>query len=462
MHNNYLIFGSDFMAIKSRRGLIKIVSFICAAFVALSAAAISGYVRAENLERININSQQRALTELTTCMSNIQQGLSKEFYTATAPMAEKLSSEIWREAAQAKSCLSVLPVSDILLENTFKFLSQVGAFCSSLSEKAASGEKISEEEYKSLEELIKYSKELTSRLENMCAYLENGALTFESTDEAVAAMGREMDSMNFETAISDAEQALVDYPTLIYDGPFSDHILQKEPEMLKGKEEVSEAAAAEAAANYSGIPVEKLKRGEDENGSLASYTFSSEEDGVVISITKKGGYLSYILGSSYAGVSKLSAEEAIERGLKYLESHGISNMKESYYSINDGICTVNFAYVQDGVICYPDLIKVSVAMDTGKIISFDARGYLVNHFARSDVNPLLTAENAKKSLSPYLTVKDTKTAVIPTDSGSEVLCYEFWCEGTGNEELLVYINAVTGEEENIFFLLYSDNGILVR
>lgn len=450
------------MVIKSKRNLIRIISFICAAIVALSAAAVSNYVRAEKLDRINTNSQQRALTELTTCMSNIQQGLSKEFYTATAPMAEKLSSEIWREASQAKSCLSVLPVSDILLENTFKFLSQVGAFCSSLSEKAAKGEKISEEEYASLEELIKYSKELTSRLENMCAYLENGALTFESTDDAVAVMSEELDSMDFETAISDAEQALVDYPTLIYDGPFSDHILQKEPEMTKGKEEISEAAATEAAANFSGIAIEKLKREEDENGTLASYTFSSEEDGVVISITKRGGYLSYMLGSSYAGVSKLSAEEAIERGLEYLKSHGINNMKESYYSINDGICTVNYAYVQNGVICYPDLIKISVAMDTGKVISVDARGYLVNHFARTDVNPILTSENAAKSLSPYLTVKDVKTAVIPTDSGNEILCYEFWCEGTGNEELLVYINAATGEEENIFFLLYSDNGILVR
>ncbi len=450
------------MVIKSKRNLVRIISFICAAVVALSAAAISNYARAQQLERINTNSRQRALTELTTCISNIQQGLSKEYYTATAPMAEKLSSEIWREATQAKSCLSVLPVSDILLENTFKFLSQVGAFCSSLSEKAARGEKISEEEYESLTELIKYSKELTSRLETMCAYLENGSLTFESTEEAVETMSDEADSLNFETAISDAEQALVDYPTLIYDGPFSDHILQKEPEMIKGKEEISEAAATEAAADFSGIAIEKLKRGEDENGSLASYTFSSEEDGVVISITKRGGYLSYMLGSSYAGVAKLSEEEAVERGLDYLESHGINNMKESYYSINDGICTVNYAYVQNGVICYSDLIKISVAMDTGKVISVDARGYLVNHFARTDVNPALTAENAEKSLSPYLTVKDVKTAVIPTDSGKEVLCYEFWCEGIGSEELLVYINAATGEEENIYFLLYGDNGILVR
>ena len=42
-------------------------------------------------------------------------------------------------------------------------------------------------------------------------------------------------------------------------------------------------------------------------------------------------------------------------------------MKESYFSTNDGICTINFAYMEDDVVCYPDLIKVNVALDTGNV-----------------------------------------------------------------------------------------------
>ena len=51
-------------------------------------------------------------------------------------------------------------------------------------------------------------------------------------------------------------------------------------------------------------------------------------------------------------------------------SYGMVNAgkKESYYSVADHICTVNFAAQQNGVTCYPDLIKVSVAMDNGSIV----------------------------------------------------------------------------------------------
>ena len=40
-------------------------------------------------------------------------------------------------------------------------------------------------------------------------------------------------------------------------------------------------------------------------------------------------------------------------------------MKESYYVINNNICTINYAYVQDGAVCYSDLVKVGVALDSG-------------------------------------------------------------------------------------------------
>ena len=57
-------------------------------------------------------------------------------------------------------------------------------------------------------------------------------------------------------------------------------------------------------------------------------------------------------------------------------------MKESYYVINDGICTINYAYSQDGVTCYPDLVKVAVALDTGGVVEYNATGYIMNHTDR--------------------------------------------------------------------------------
>lgn len=449
------------MVISSRRSLIRIVSLMCAVVLTLGAAAVSGNYKARKLERINAVSQQRALSELTESMADIETALGKEIYAGTPAMTEKLAGEIRLSAARGKSSLSALPVSDILLENTYKFLSQAGAFSEALGVKAARGEKISEEEKENLRALYRYSKELGGKLEFMCSYLDGGGLTFEETENAVKG-DKNGDTLKFSSAIGDAEQVFSDYPTLIYDGPFSDGLLKKSPKFIQGKDEVSEEAALKAAAEFSGIDKNSLKRRDDENGKLTLYTFVGADDGVTLGITKKGGYPAYMLGSEYAGASKLSEEEAVAKARDYLGSHGIKNMHESYYSVNDGICTVNFAYVQDDVICYSDLIKVSVAMDTGKIISFDSRDYLMSHYIRSDLTPKITAREGEKSLSGSLTVKDTKIALIPTDSGKEVLCYEYFCKGEDNEDILVYINARNGREENMLFLLYGDNGILVR
>jgi len=44
-------------------------------------------------------------------------------------------------------------------------------------------------------------------------------------------------------------------------------------------------------------------------------------------------------------------------------------MKETYYLNENGIITINYAYNQDDVIMYPDLIKVKVALDDGALFS---------------------------------------------------------------------------------------------
>ena len=38
-------------------------------------------------------------------------------------------------------------------------------------------------------------------------------------------------------------------------------------------------------------------------------------------------------------------------------------MKETYYIKQEGIVTINYAYMQNDVIMYPDLIKLKVALN---------------------------------------------------------------------------------------------------
>ena len=54
-----------------------------------------------------------------------------------------------------------------------------------------------------------------------------------------------------------------------------------------------------------------------------------------------------------------------------------------------------------------------------------------------------------------------RLAVIPTPGLDELLCYEFLCKGDGEDQVLVYVNAATGMEEQIFLRLQGDGGVLV-
>ena len=99
----------------------------------------------------------------------------------------------------------------------------------------------------------------------------------------------------------------------------------------------------------------------------------------------------------------------------------------------------------------------------GSIVEYDASGFLMNHQDQRDLNAQkLTADQARESVSPALTPDEGRPALIPTAGLNEVLTYEFLCEGENGEQVLVYINADTGYEEQILILLRTDNGILTR
>ena len=137
-------------------------------------------------------------------------------------------------------------------------------------------------------------------------------------------------------------------------------------------------------------------------------------------------------------------------------------MKNSYYYNNDGICTINFAYTQNAVVCYSDLIKVSVSLDKGEIVSVDCTGFLMNHKSRNVPGNILDEASAANSISSMLKCKSSQTAFIPMSDGSEVFAYEFFCSDKSGNDVLVYIDAQTGKEADIQLLLYSDGGTLTR
>lgn len=156
----------------------------------------------------------------------------------------------------------------------------------------------------------------------------------------------------------------------------------------------------------------------------------------------------------------MSAKEALDAAKKFLERKGYTNMHESYYMINNNVLTANFAYNQNGVVCYPDLIKVGIALDDGSLQSFEAIGYLKSHKQREIPPVAVSAEAAKSKVPSDINIIGVETAIIPSAGENEILCHEFECEDANGQRFIIYVNAATGEQEKIFILLQDENGTL--
>ncbi|MBR3767824.1 MAG: germination protein YpeB [Clostridia bacterium] len=444
-----------------RRKIIKIGAFSAALVISLTAWGIIGSVKAHNYKTQIDLSNQKALTELCEYMDSIEVALTKSLYAGTDSMLGVLTSELQRDSAGAKESLSAISAGETQLYNTYKFLSQVGEFTAALNRKAAAGEEITEEERQTLKTLLDFAAGLSLKFEHMASLLSADYFTFDEISERLLETDAGSENMvSYLESISDAEMSFEDFPSLIYDGPYSDNILNKESQLLKSSKEISLDEAKTIAAKAIGVKENLLVEDEQTSGKTAAYCFRT--DAYNISVTKNGGYVLEIMSDVAAGEERLTSADASEKASLFLNSLGYYDMVSTYSAVNDGICTINFAYKQGSFICYPDLIKVSVSLTDGKITGFEATDYIMNHIERNIPDFSITPDEAMENVVPTLTVKKVSAAVIPTPSGNERYTYELFCEDNDGQHILIYKDIETGDEADILILLYSDNGTLTK
>lgn len=437
---------------------MRIISFFTAISVAAGISATLNMNSSVRYKRSFEQSMTRNVEDLSAEIDNIKNTLYKGMYAGTPEMMTQLSSKLWSDASTAKASLAELPVSELHLENTYKFLSQVGNFSKSLAKRYSDGETLTEDDRKSLKTLGEYADRLADNMWKVEQRITNGELSFEKAATEVQEAKNSDEPSYITEGFTDFEEGYDNYPTLIYDGPFSDHILEKDPEMLKSASAVTISDALKKAEKACGTVGLSHDDKNDEQGKMPSYVFT--KDSTTIAVTKNGGYLSYMLCGRSVPTRSVTALEAVAKAEEYLSMLGINHITDTYYEINGNVCLVNFAGTQGDITMYTDLIKVGVAMDNGDILSFDGRGYITNHKKRNLPEPKITAEQARKQLSSELTVTDTSLAVVPSAGTNELYCYEFHCTSPDGRQMLVYINADTGKEEQILLLEISENGTL--
>lgn len=450
------------METSNRKIHIWLYSILAVSLIAAIIWGVNNQKDAKALELNIENSYNRAFSELVDYIDNIDIKLTKAQLAHTPAQLASIASDIFSEAAEAKSCLGQLPTSQIQLDNTSKFLSQVGDYTYVLSQSMINGEEISQEEYNTLSDLNDFAAKLKQSLAKIQTDIYSGNIRLSKMTALVDSGTALADGEGILESMENVEKAFDEYPSLIYDGPFSEHIENRTPVMLENASEISEQDALNRAKEFLGEKGRNLRAsGTTENTQIPAYNFSAANGTaqISISITKKGGHVLYYLDNTSVKAAELDIAQATQKALAFLESRGIYSMTTSYFEKSNNVATINFAYVQDNVKCYSDLIKVRVALDNGSIVGFESKGYLMSHSERALNAPALNEEQARASISPNLEVEMTGLALIPKDSLEEVLCYEFKGNHNG-KNFIIYINADNGREENILLLLESEEGIL--
>ena len=449
---------------KNRLKKGHMLSIIVVLFSIIIILAILIYKKQTEYRQASENSYNMAFYEVVDYVQNVEVFLAKSLITNSPESSAESLTNVWREANLAQAYLAQLPISSNELENTNKFLNQVSEYSYSLYRKNLNDEELSDEDLKNLKDLHEYSVELENTLNQLSADINGGRISWgELTDKGTIAFAQQVSNIS-QDSFSNLEQNFHEYSGLIYDGAFSEHITRAEKVGLTGENIDEQAAQKKAKELFDSNNIKEVTSYGKSEGDITSFDFGitfNDNSTATVSISEKGGHVIYMNKNRDVSAEILSQEEADKKAKEYLEQHGFKNMKETYYLKESGIVTINYAYVQDDVIMYPDLIKVKVALDDGEILGIETSGYLNSHTKRDIKEPKVTVEEAKKSLNKDLTIESEELTIIPTEWKTEVLCWEF----EGNVEgldFIVYVNAETGEEEDILIITNTPNGTLTH
>lgn len=450
----------DWMQRLKKGHMLSVIGVFLIIIIALGVILYQKEVQAKQTAE---NTYNMAFYELVDYVGNVETYLAKSLISTTSQQGAETLTSLWREANMAQTYLSRLPIESQELENTQKFLNQVSDYSYSLSRKNIYDESLTDEDLKNLKDLHNYSLELENTLNQLSEDINSGRIKWDELAKKGSTAFAQQVSTESQDGFSSLEENFHEYSGLIYDGAFSEHLTSEEKKGLTG-ENIDEEKAKEIANDFVGK--DKIKEtsnlGLSENATIPAYDFSiqtNEGRNINISISQKGGHVVYMNYDREVTSEILSQEEADKKGKEFLDQKGFPNMKETYYLKQEGIMTINYAYNQDGVVMYPDLIKVKVALDNGEILGIETSGYLNNHTERDISKVKITKEEAKKTLNKELNIESEGLAYIPTEWKTEILCYEFKGK-VDDTEFLVYINAENGREEDILVIKDTPNGVL--
>ena len=421
--------------------------------LALATVVTAGSFRMNDMNMDAASGYRSTLFEMVSVSEELDNNLGKLRISSGANEQRKLLTDVLVETALMESALERIPVDAATGTDISAFVNKTGSYARTLLSKLAAGKTLTQTEKNTIAYLYNVNSKLYGELNNLATHMtEKEFMAFiEGKQGAVS------------DKFGEIGQGTLAQPEDTVDAPFSGEGNVGE-NRLNGLEEVTSSRAEELVKEYlNSYHIREVKMtGETTCRDAECFNFVlTDENGTEIfaQISKKGGKLMFFDTYEVCEQKNFDLETSDTLAREFLAGLGIENVEAVWLSDAGMVADITYVSADNGVRAYPDMIRVRVCESRGRVVGMDAKGYLVN-YAERNLEAGISRSEAQSCLSGDLQPYEANLALIPVD-GKEVLAYEFAC-AYGEEEYIVYVDANTGDEVQVYRVRNSANGRYLR
>lgn len=419
--------------------------------LALGTMLTFGWINMNGMQSDMASVHTQSLYELNSIIDNLDANLAKARVSASENERVRLLSDIATESQMAETVLERLPVGIQLTDSFSSFVNKMGDSAKSMLYAVADGKELTGSQIATIEHMYSTNRQFKEAMNEMCAGC--------TEKNMLAALKGKKGNM-FASGFGEIANNQIETPKEINDGPFAENVKKSSPKNLDGLEEITAERAEELAKSYFadyGVNGAKCT-GETVANELTLFnvTLKTKQGDMWAQLSKQGGKVVEFNSYKDCSDNNFSVERCIDIAQDFLEDLGYTGMKAVWTSENGTTCNLNFTYVDDGVVVYPDMIKVKVCEERGIVTGMEGLAYVLNHTEREIGSASVSKSEAAEKLSAGFENEGARLCLIPVD-GEEVLCYEFYGNYGGND-YYIYIDANTGKEVQIFTVIGTMQG----
>ncbi len=427
----------------------KLIIAISSIVVFVLLAGLGAYAVVQNTRlnqaQLRLENAYRAdLQQAITGMRGVESDISKLMISSSQQTLTQLLSSVSLESAACSQALSGLPIVATGVQNTLKFNNQLSSYCVTQLHSLAYDGTVDDNFSKQVKEFFTTCQDVNRQL----SYLEDDVLSGKISLLTVNTDAQPETEGIFGSIADD----ITEYPSVIFDGPFSDGQAGNTPK--EDREIVSSQYASEFIDSLGFL----LDYSDEVNGVLPCYSFKSET--VSAMVTKKGGLLLSLINNRAVENAEILPEHAKAAAEDFCKKLKLGQdcrivWQEQY----DNSIVFNFAPVKENVTMYPDLFKIKVALDNGEIVGFEGKSYIINNTSREKLYASVSADDALKTLKNGFSAETTRLCVIEVNEHEE-LCWEFYGTYEGMN-YAVYVSADNAVERASFRIIKTETGQMV-